>query len=229
MGRRRFVLSLLLAAGLHGVALWLWPVPQRSRPPPPPLEIVLNVAVEDERKTVAPADPAPALPTPEDVQIPVAEVRQPGDSRQAAAEPAPAGRAAALEPAAPQPGLDLTRPERWDEPVPGSEVDRLVFAFRPELGEGVTVRRAEQKRRQLLDARRIAVAGRTPDEYNAIDPDPFRFKTEQGCYELRNELDGRVISDLRWWRVSCNEMLENPLLLPALDYDALGRAVAGEL
>ena len=123
------------------------------------------------------------------------------------------------------PPLDLSRPEAWPDDRPAEGVDAVIFAFRPELYEGLIERQGEQARARLLDERRIAVAGLTPDEYNAQKIDPFVFKTEKGCFEQRMDFDGRVIGEQRWWRVGCNEILENPLLLPALEYDALGRAI----
>ena len=214
MGSGRIWVALGVAAAAHAACLWLWPIAER--PVRQPIELTL------EFETPLPPLPPPETPKPAVQPAVVAEEIPPEPS-------VPAAETAALEeidPAPqPPPALDLTRPEVWPDNPPQEPVDEMVLAFRPELHEGLIERRAEQARAGVLDERRIAVAGLTPDEYNAQGINPFVFKTEQGCFRQRMDLDGRVIGARRWWRVSCNEILENPLLLPALEYDALGRAV----
>ncbi len=215
MGSRRIWVALGVAVAAHAAFLWLWPAAER--PLRQPLEVTL--AHDTTAKPPEPERPAPELqPQPP----PVAPENPPQPSAQVAEAAVPEDVAPAPEPA---PVLDLTRPEVWPDDPPLPEVDELVFAFRPELYEGLTDRREAQARAQVLKARRVAVAGLTPEEYNAQKVNPFVFKTEQGCFEQRMDLDGRVIGEQRWWRVSCNEILEDPLLLPPLEYDALGRAV----
>ena len=222
MGSRRIWVALGIAVAAHGVVLWLWPAADRAvrlpleltieleapLPPAPPLEPPLP-------ETPAPESPAPE--TPDDPLDAVAEVPEPVPVMEIAD--------AEVDALPPPPALNLTRPDVWPEAPPSEDVDAMVYAFRPELYQGLLERREEQARATVLDERRIAVAGLTPEEYNAQGIRPTVVKTEKGCFEQRMDLDGRVIGEQRWWRVSCNEILENPFLLPALEYDALGRAV----
>ena len=129
----------------------------------------------------------------------------------------------------------IVRPRDWagdwqQFESPETVHDRLLQAFRPELFEGVESRRNAQSRVARTGQRNIARLGLDIDTYNALErPGSRHIKTAQGCFNLQSDTLGEMAESagvgLRWYRVACKDLLQNPLTMPAWETDALGLAV----
>ena len=129
-----------------------------------------------------------------------------------------------LEPAAR--ALNLKRPANWKKIIDStvSAADAKTFAFAPELQSGVVARRETRSRQQLLAARHRAVNGLSPEEYRHTDAFGEVFKTEHGCVYLRE--DPILGGGQQWWFTPCLDPRISAFLLPELEVDAKGRAIA---
>lgn len=233
--RYRFAGALAVSGALHA---WLlatlpggmasWHVERALPVRPVPLSVVLQPAVSDpepqsplapDREAVADAPPAePRAPSLAEV-APLPE-RPPSP---------PTGPKPEVEPISP-PTLNLARPESFGAPAtPSDETEQLLQAFRPALQAGVRARDVARAREALVRRRQVATTGLSVDAYNALErPGSRHMKTAQGCFTLRSAIVGEMAGageGLRWYRTACKDLLENPFQLPALETDALGRAV----
>lgn len=223
MGDRRFWFCVICASVIHAVVLWYLPGREQPR-----LVRIFDVQLQSIADPIAPQ------------AIPLAPVR---DTESVADDDTPTVRPtepsttplAATKPDAdadvPKPALRLARPQDWsvyDQPV--DSTDGLTQAFRAELFNALESRRAEQARTQTLKQRNFALHGLPVAQYNALQgATSNHLKTAMGCFDLRMDLDGRVIGakglERRWWRTGCKDLLQTPWQMPALEFDPVGRAI----
>ncbi len=114
--------------------------------------------------------------------------------------------------------------------APTDQSEQMLQAFRPEYFAEFEERRRSQRRAARTGQRRVAREGLDIDTYNALErPGSRHVKTAQGCFSLLSETAGEMAEGagvgLRWYRVACKDLLQDALLLPAWETDALGRAV----
>ncbi len=217
MGRtNKFYFGLIISLLLHAAALWWWPVAKQGRPPPLVLEVELANQLPPPATEQTPAEVLQSLPeelppAPEAPEI--AEIVAPPHDRPVESNPAARD-------------LNMERPANWKNIIEStvSAADAKTFAFAPELQAGVAARRETRGRQQLLAARDRAVNGLSPEEYRHTDAAGEVFKTEHGCAYLRE--DPILGGGQQWWFTPCLDPRTSAFLLPELEVDAKGRAVA---
>jgi len=130
--------------------------------------------------------------------------------------------ALAAEPARPR--LNLSRPPDWDEIVRSVPGPQQRLAFNPGLERALDHRQAEMQRQALVRRRAEAIYGVSDADYARTGPLGEQMKRDGGCVTLTEDRD--VEEGQRWWASTCVETRQNPFTLPAIEYDALGRAIA---
>ncbi len=173
---------------------------------------------------IALAEPVPEIP--EQPPLPVEEPLPAGTAPAESVEPIPKPEAE-LDEANPSATtatiLNLSRPPDWDQIVNDVPVLQGKLAFNPALGEVLQRRHAERRREALVASRRGAIYGVADDDYARDGALGREIKGEGGCATLVEDKD--VEEGQRWWASQCTETRQNPFTLPAIEYDALGRAV----
>jgi hypothetical protein len=211
MERRRITIALGIALAVHAGVIWWWsekPVVEDNKPAAVIDLVLTQILHPDElvqsEQEVEKIQVRETLPEPI-VQLPL--------EPQAIIEPAALIEAPSLS-EVPAPQLDLSRPEDF------------ARAFRGEFYQRLEQRQTAQARSQLLAGRRVAQRGLPADQYNALEnPGSGHFKTAAGCFDLKPDIVGTLGGGQRAWITACKDLIRSPFELPALEFDALGRAV----
>ncbi len=119
--------------------------------------------------------------------------------------------------------LDLNLPSDWDEIVRTVDVPDGRLAFVPEFGRALKARARDGRRSWLTQQRSSAVYGVADPAYSRSGPLGEELKRDGACMRLVEDRD--VEEGQRWWASTCTETRQNPFTLPAVEYDALGRAL----
>ena len=218
----RFYFCLIVSVLLHAAVVWWWPVAKPVRSLPMVLEVELVSQVSPPANESAPAQTLEPLPEETPPEVPIAPRPPPEIATEIVVRPIE--NQVQLESAAR--ALNLKRPANWKKIIDStvSAADAKTFAFAPELQSGVAARRETRSRQQFLAARHRAVNGLSPEEYRHIDAFGEVFKTEHGCVYLRE--DPILGGGQQWWFTPCLDPRISAFLLPELEVDAKGRAIA---
>lgn len=227
-GNRRLLWAVAVAVSvlLHGLLLGLYVEPLERAGRPLVLEIALTPRPTPEPAPEPIEDPPPELDTPDTVIEPEPDERETAIEPEVAVRPEPVAEPAAQAapvPPAPRMVLNLERPSNWDELVESLPGPDIGLHFNPSLERSLRSRQAEQQRSALVAQRAASVYGVADEAYSRQGGLGTELKQNGRCVTLVET--PAVEEGSRWWVGRCRDTKINPFLLPAIEYDALGRAI----